>query len=114
MMATSTFSPFSRAAEELERSLPDPVPVREVAKVMGVSVATAYAMCHRFIAAKVRGDVAGMRDAVPCVKPGPSRYVVPRAAFIAFYVSAGLPRELLEELYGRPATGEEQNDGRAA
>jgi hypothetical protein len=100
MAAPDPVSMITVSAEQLEASLPDPVPVKKAAEVLGISAATAYAMCHRFIAAKLHGDVAGMRDAIPCIKPGPSRYVIPRAAFVAFYTSAGLSRELLAELYG--------------
>jgi hypothetical protein len=101
MRAPDSLSPLDRCAEQLETTLKDPVPMRDVARVMGVSVTTAYAMAHRFLAAKAHGDIAGMRDAVPCIRAGEGRIIVPRAVFIAFYVGAGLSRELLTALYGQ-------------
>jgi hypothetical protein len=101
----ATLPLLAGSAERLEATLPDPVPVHVAAQVLGVALSTAYAMCHRFVACKARGDVAGMRDAIPCIKPGLSRYVIPRAAFVAFYTNAGLSDELVRELYGEAAVG---------
>jgi len=114
MGTLDSLSPLDRCAEQLEAELKDPVPMRDVARVMGVSVTTAYAMAHRFLAAKAHNDIAGMRDAVPCIRAGEGRIIVPRAVFVAFYVGAGLSRELLATLSGQQvaerACGEAQDE----
>jgi hypothetical protein len=103
---TNPLSILTSEAAALAGSLPDPVPVPRAAKVLSVSAATAYSMCHRFIAARRQGDLAGMRENIPCIRAGEQRYIIPRAAFIAFYVGAGLSRDLLRELYGSEVADE--------
>ena len=98
------YSPMRESAQELAALLPDPVPAKLAAKTMGVSEDTAYGMCRAFIAAKNVGDLAGMRNGIPCIKPeGRRRFIIPRAAFVAFYTHAGLSDDLLRELYGNRA-----------
>jgi len=100
----SRYSPMRESAQELTAILPDPVPAKLAAEVLGVSEDTCYEMCRAFIAAKARGDMAGMRNGVPCIKPeGRRRFIIPRAAFVAFYTAAGLSDDLLRELYGEGA-----------
>jgi hypothetical protein len=95
------YSPMRESAQELAALLPDPVPAKLAAKTMGVSEDTAYGMCRAFIAAKARDDVPGMRNGIPCIKPeGRRRFIIPRTAFINFYIKAGLSDDLLRELYG--------------
>jgi len=81
---------YREAAERLVAELPDPVPMRIVAKKLNVSQVTAYASAHRFLAAKASGDIEGMRNAIPCIRLGTNRIIVPRHAFVVWYLTAGL------------------------
>jgi hypothetical protein len=97
----SRYSPMRESARELKDQLPDPVPVKVAAKFLGISEDTCYGMCKAFIAGKNVGDLAAMRGGLPCIKPeGRRRFIIPRAAFVAFYTAAGLSDDLLRELYG--------------
>ncbi len=116
-MTVTALDPIVRSAEELETQLSDPVEKAEAARVMNVAVSTIYASCHRFLAAKKRGDITGMRDNIPCLKLGDGTYRIPRGMFIAFWTCAGLSRETLLELYGEQVARDlfgDDEDGRAA
>jgi hypothetical protein len=88
--------------ERLERTLSDPVDKHEIAAVLGVSLGTVYESLRRFRGAKDAGDEQGMRDNIPCITRG-TRFIVPREAFIRWYLSAGLGGATLERLYGEGA-----------
>jgi hypothetical protein len=108
-MATATLT----TAERLQKELSDPVTKKEAAKVLAISQGSVYESCRRFDAARISGDVEAMRRHIPCIHRGGveqpngtfkgGRYIVPRDAFIRWYVSAGLDGELLEQLYGGDA-----------
>ena len=89
-------------AERLARELPDPVPMKQVAKALGIGLTSAYDSAHQFVAARRSGDEARMRENVPCLRRG-AHFIVPRDTFIRWYVSAGLDADLLERLYGDDA-----------
>jgi hypothetical protein len=99
-------------AERLARELSDPVGKQQVANVLGIGIAGVYDSMRRFDAARIAGDIDAMRREVPCLHRGGARqkdgtyrggrYVVPRDAFIRYYVSAGLDESVLAELYGAP------------
>ena len=81
-------TPMRQSAQELAAKLPDPVPLTVVAEPFSVSESTVYHACHRFLAAKLRDDVPGMKSGVPCFRPaGRRRFVIPRDAFIRFYTA---------------------------
>lgn len=100
-------------AERLEQELSDPVTVPEAARVLRLSPNSIYDSMHRFDAARILGDLDGMRRNIPCIHRGGSpqpngtykggRYIIPRDAFIRWYTSAGLDGQLLDELYGGAA-----------
>jgi len=94
-----------RAAHALEARLSDPVDPRELSDLLAVSVNTVYARCRLFVAAQRRGDKGGMRGGIPCIQTSEHRYIIPRAALVVWYLSAGTevfpsawrPDPLLEE-----------------
>ena len=97
-------------AERLELELSDPVTKQEAGRVLGISLGSVYESCRQFDAARITDDMGAMRRNIPCIhrggveqKNGTSkggRYIIPRDAFIRWYVSAGLDGALLDELYG--------------
>jgi hypothetical protein len=99
--------------ERLEQTLSDPVTKKEVARLLHISTGSVYASCRQFDAARILGDLEGMRRHVPCIHRGGApqpngtykggRYIIPRDAFIRWYTSAGLDGELLDQLYGGDA-----------
>ena len=105
-MSTQTLS----TADRLQRELSDPVTKQEVADVLGLGLASVYDSVRRFDAARIAGDVEGMRRHIPAIHRGGveqadgtykgGRYVIPRDAFIRWYTSAGLDVAVLDELYG--------------
>lgn len=106
-------APRSTGAGRLERRLSDPVRKPEIAELMGISIGSVYESLRRFDAARIAGDVPTMRRHIPCIHRGGAeqpdgtvkggRYVIPRAAFVAWYTSVGLDGELFERLYGKGA-----------
>lgn len=99
--------------ERLARELSDPVTMKEAARTLKISLGSVYDSTRRFDAARIRGDVEAMRRHIPCIHRGGveqsdgtfkgGRYIIPRDAFIRWYVTAGLDGEVLEQLYGKGA-----------
>ena len=108
-MATLSLS----TTERLQRELSDPVKKQEAARVLHISPGSVYDSMRRFDAARILGDEEAMRRHIPCIHRGGveqpngtfkgGRYIIPRDAFIRWYVSAGLDGELLDRLYGEGA-----------
>ena len=100
-------------AERLECELSDPVTKQEAAEVLLISRGSVYESCRRFDAARILGDVEAMRRHIPCIHRGGveqsngtfkgGRYILPRDAFIRWYISAGLDPEVLNQMYGEGA-----------
>jgi hypothetical protein len=101
-------------AERLQNELSDPVKKQEAAEVLKISPGSVYESMRQFDAARILGDAPAMRRHIPCIHRGGveqpngtfkgGRYIIPRDAFIRWYVSAGLDGALLEELYGEGAS----------
>jgi len=106
-------APALTGAQRLEQRLSDPVKKREVADLLEISLGSVYDSLRQFDAARILGDVDAMRRHIPCIHRGGvelpdgrrkgGRYIIPRDAFIRWYVSAGLDGEVLERLYGGDA-----------
>jgi hypothetical protein len=99
---TAVAAEVGETAERLAKTLSDPVKKPEIANLLDISLGSVYDSLRKFRAARANGDEQGMRDNIPCIPRG-SRFIVPREAFIRWYVSAGLDHELLERLYGKGA-----------
>ena len=109
-MTTATLS----TADRLQRDLSDPVTKKEAGEVLKISSGSIYESMRQFDAARILGDVEAMRRHIPCIHRGGveqtngtfkgGRYIIPRDAFIRWYVSAGLDGAVLEELYGEQAS----------
>ena len=82
-------------ATVLEGRLSDPVEKRQIAEVLGVSLATVYDSLRKYRAAVESGDRALMRANIPCHQLGAqgSRFIVPRRAFIEWYLTPGIDEE---------------------
>lgn len=108
-------APLPATAERLEHGLSDPATPAEIAELMKISISSVYDSTRRFDAARLAGDVKVMRRHIPCIHRGGveqpdgtfkgGRYIIPRDAFIRWYVSAGLDGELLDQLYGSAEEG---------
>lgn len=109
-MSTATLS----TAERLQRQLSDPVTKKQAAAVLHVGIASVYNSMRAFDAARIAGDAEAMRRFIPCLHQGGieqpdgtfkgGRYIMPRDAFVRWYVSAGLDGAVLDELYGEQAS----------
>jgi hypothetical protein len=106
-------APTLTTAGRLEGELSDPVTKQEAAGLLRISTGSVYASCRQFDAARILGDLEGMRRHIPCIHRGGTpqpngtykggRYIIPRDAFIRWYTSAGLDGDLLDQLYGGDA-----------
>lgn len=108
MNNTAATTALETTEERLQRTLSEPVGKLQIAELMGISLTSVYDSTKKFTAARRNGDEIAMRGEIPCIHRGGSlqpdgtrkggRYIVPRDAFIRWYVSAGLDPELLSRL----------------